>query len=85
MKIAFFSENGFMGTAGRDYAHMRTEMAWICALKGDHHHLSSTNKYEKSPLVNNFDLHNINLKAIRRKIKVPYEQNTSDRGFRHGR
>jgi len=39
MKIAFFTEMGFKGKTPRDYANMRVEFAWMCALKADHYNV----------------------------------------------
>ena len=35
-KVLFFSELGLMGKVSRDYNHMRTEFAQMCALQADH-------------------------------------------------
>lgn len=48
MKIAFFTEMGFVGKVGRNHPNMRTEFAWMCALKADHypiHSLSNINEH----------------------------------------
>jgi len=39
MKIAFFSEAGFVGKTDRNYEEMRTEYAWYAALDADHYNL----------------------------------------------
>ena len=36
MTIAFFCEGNIRGKIPRDYPDMRTDLAWICALKADH-------------------------------------------------
>ena len=36
MKIAFFTEMGFVGKVPRNHPNMRTECAWMCALEADH-------------------------------------------------
>ena len=36
MKIAFFTEGSYQGKISRDNHNMRTDLAWICALKADH-------------------------------------------------
>lgn len=36
MKIAFFTEMGFLGRVPRNHPNMRTEFAWMCALEADH-------------------------------------------------
>tara|TARA_R110001583_G_scaffold14686_5_gene61337 strand:+ start:412 stop:1305 length:894 start_codon:yes stop_codon:yes gene_type:complete len=36
MEIAFFTEGGYQGKVSRDNSNMRTDLAWICALKADH-------------------------------------------------
>jgi hypothetical protein len=36
MRIAFFSEMGFMGKTPRTHKNMRTEFAWFVALEADH-------------------------------------------------
>lgn len=37
MRIAFFTEMGFNGKVPRTHINMRTEFAWMCALKADHY------------------------------------------------
>ena len=37
MKIAFFSEAGYMGKVPRNHPNMRTDVAWVCALNATHH------------------------------------------------
>jgi hypothetical protein len=37
MKIAFFTEMGFVGKIPRDHKNMRTEFAWMCAMNADHY------------------------------------------------
>ena len=39
MKIAFFTEGNWSGKVSRDNPNMRTEMAWMCALKADHYNI----------------------------------------------
>ena len=39
MKIAFFSEAGYTGGVPREHPNMRTDVAWVCALKATHHPL----------------------------------------------
>ena len=39
MNIAFFSEAGYEGKVQRDHPNMRTDVAWVCALKATHHPL----------------------------------------------
>ena len=41
MKVAFFTEMGFTGKVPRNHPNMRTEFAWMCALKADHHNIHS--------------------------------------------
>ena len=36
MKIAFFTEGRYQGKIQRNELNMRTDLAWICALKADH-------------------------------------------------
>lgn len=36
MKIAFFTEGNYQGKVNRNNVNMRTDLAWICALKADH-------------------------------------------------
>lgn len=40
MNIGFFSEAGYEGKIHRDYFNMRTDVAWVCALKATHHPFS---------------------------------------------
>jgi len=37
MKIAFFTESGFVGKIPRNYSNMRTDVAWMCALDATHY------------------------------------------------
>ena len=37
MKIAFFTESGFIGKIPRNYSNMRTDVAWMCALDATHY------------------------------------------------
>ena len=37
MKIAFFSEGGYVGKVPRNNNNMRTDTAWVCALNADHY------------------------------------------------
>ena len=48
MKIAFFTEMGFMGKIARTHENMRTEFAWMTALDADHFPIGSqpTQKYD---------------------------------------
>jgi hypothetical protein len=48
MKIAFFTEMGFMGKVSRTHDNMRTEFAWMTALDADHFPISHvpTQKYD---------------------------------------
>ena len=39
MNIAFFSEAGYEGKVQRDHPNMRTDVAWVCALKATRHPL----------------------------------------------
>ena len=39
MKIAFFTEGMYKGKVPRNNPNMRTEMAWMCALKADHYNI----------------------------------------------
>ena len=41
MKIAFFSEAGYIGKVSRDNPNMRTDVAWVCALDATHHPIST--------------------------------------------
>jgi hypothetical protein len=36
MKIAVLTEGQYIGKVQRDHPHMRTDLAWICALQADH-------------------------------------------------
>ncbi len=40
MKIAFFTEGAYEGKVSRNHPNMRTDLAWICSLQADHHHIS---------------------------------------------
>jgi hypothetical protein len=48
MKIAFFTEGNYKGQISRNNPNMRTDLAWICALKADHWNLNDTpnNQYD---------------------------------------
>lgn len=37
IKVAFYTEMPFDGPVSRSHRNMRTEFAWMCALKADHH------------------------------------------------
>ena len=41
MKIAFFSEAGYIGKVSRDNPNMRTDVAWVCALDATHPPIST--------------------------------------------
>lgn len=41
MKIAFFTEGGFVGKIDRNHPNMRTDVSWQCALKSTHHPIVS--------------------------------------------
>lgn len=41
MRIAFFTEAGYIGEVARDNPNMRTDLAWPCALNATHHPLQS--------------------------------------------
>jgi len=40
LKIAFLTEMGFEGTIPANHPNMRTEFAWMHALKADHYNIS---------------------------------------------
>lgn len=42
MRIAFFTEMGFVGKVPRTHKNMRTEFAWMVALNADHYNLAQT-------------------------------------------
>lgn len=42
MKIAFFTEMGFVGKVPRTHDNMRTEFAWMVALDADHYNINSS-------------------------------------------
>ena len=42
MKVAFFTEMGFVGKVPRAHKNMRTEFAWMVALNADHYNLQQT-------------------------------------------
>ena len=44
MRIAFFTEMEFSGKIPRIHDNMRTEFAWICALKADHYNIQTIPK-----------------------------------------
>ena len=48
MKILFLSELGHTGKVPRDYRHMRTEFAQMCALKADHFPIPQLPNYNGS-------------------------------------
>ena len=41
MKIAFLSQMGFTGKIPRNHPNMRTEFAWMYALKANHFNISN--------------------------------------------
>lgn len=73
LKVAFFTEMGFVGKVPRDHTNMRTEFAWMVALNADHHHLTAVPE-------ENYDLAMVilpknkpiprDIKNIRNKCKV---------------
>jgi len=44
MKIAFFTEGGYVGKVPRSNPNMRTDQAWICALDGTHYPVTQVPK-----------------------------------------
>ena len=50
MKIAFFTEMGFIGKVPRTHENMRTEFAWMCALNATHYPINT------KTLPENYDL-----------------------------
>ena len=48
MKIAFFSEAGYVGEVPRNHPNMRTDVAWVCALNATHHPITSLNQIPDS-------------------------------------
>ena len=44
MKIAFFSEAGYVGKIPRNHPDMRTDVAWVCALNATHYPINSIHK-----------------------------------------
>lgn len=48
MKIAFFSEAGYIGKVPRENINMRTDLAWVCALDAVHHPLASISNLESN-------------------------------------
>jgi hypothetical protein len=53
MKIAFFTEMGFVGKISRTHENMRTEFAWMVALDADHFPIGHTprEKYDLSIVI----------------------------------
>ena len=53
MKIAFFTEMGFLGKVSRTHDNMRTEFAWMVALNADHFPIGHTpkEKYDLSIVI----------------------------------
>lgn len=53
MKIAFFTEMGFIGKVPRNHTNMRTEFAWICALDATHYPLTAapTERYDLGVII----------------------------------
>ena len=53
MKIAFFTEMGFIGKISRTHENMRTEFAWMVALDADHFTIGHipTDKYDLSIVI----------------------------------
>jgi len=53
MKIAFFTEMGFLGKVSRTHENMRTEFAWMVALNADHFPIGHTpkEKYDLSIVI----------------------------------
>ena len=39
MKIAFFTEGGYLGKIPRNHPNIRTELAWMCTLEANHYNI----------------------------------------------
>ena len=48
MKLLFVSELGHTNKVSRDYTHMRTEFAQMCALQSDHLPIYKVNEFSGS-------------------------------------
>lgn len=46
MKVAFFSEAGYVGKVPRNNPNMRTDMAWVCALDATHIPVTKIDSFE---------------------------------------
>ena len=69
MKIAFFTEMGFMGKIPRNHPNMRTEFAWMCSLDVDHYNLNHTpsKRYELGIVITpKNNPQNVNIEHIRK-------------------
>lgn len=52
MKVAFFSEGGYLGKVPKNHINMRTDVAWVHCLNADHYPLSYLNQVTS----NSYDL-----------------------------
>jgi len=78
MRIAFFTEMEFSGKIPRIHDNMRTEFAWICALKADHYNIQTIPKenYDLGVIIipkNNPNFNINSLKTVCNKIAVMQE------------
>jgi len=78
MKIAFFTEMGWIGKVSRTHENMRTEFAWMCALDADHYNINSipSQQYDLGIIIipkknPNFNIEN--LKSNCKKVAVMQE------------
>ena len=46
--VAFFSESNFDGITPRNEGHMRTDLAWMCALNAHHHPFRDISKLSEN-------------------------------------
>lgn len=78
MKIAFFTEMGFVGKIPRNHVNMRTEFAWMCALDADHYNIKQipSIRYDLGIVIipkNNPDFNIDNIKLSCDKVAVMQE------------
>ena len=73
MEIAFFTEGQWQGRVPRNHPNMRTEMAWMCALKADHYNINDipTKQYDLGIVIipkNNPEFNSIRLKQYCKQL-----------------
>ena len=77
-KVAFFTEANYTGKISRDNQNMRTDLAWVCALKADHYNINQKpqGKYDLGIIIipkNNSQFETKHLKLYCDKLAIMQE------------